>query len=194
MTTRAWHAVRDVAPEVQTLANALLNLRSTDPIGYCGTVPKSDRCQAFEGHGDLRSVVNVRDSKEPVLVSFFEDRTGQKYFMVVNLVHGKDMSKVDGVRTIRLTFDKGVASVERLNRLTGRVETLKTMATQSGSRFLNVQLEGGTGDLFKWSNGNAWALRPRSRKTPISQKASRNRIGLTGRPTPPYRLCNRPRM
>ena len=159
MTTRAWHAVRDVAPEVQTLANALLNLRSTDPIGYCGTVPKSDRCQAVEGHGDLRSVVNVRDAKEPVLVSFFEDRTGQKYFMVVNLVHGLNMSKMDGARMVRLTFDAKVDQIERLNRLTGLVETLRTRKGEADTRVLNIQIEGGTGDLFKWSNGRSWDLR-----------------------------------
>ena len=30
----SWYAVRDVAPEVQALARALLNLRSKDPVAY----------------------------------------------------------------------------------------------------------------------------------------------------------------
>ena len=97
--------------------------------------------------------------KDPILVGFFDDRARQEYFMVVNLVHGLAMSKMDGVRTVRLTFDRSVQKIERLNRLTGLVETLRTRAGKGGSRILDVQLEGGTGDLFKWANGKEWALR-----------------------------------
>ena len=104
----------------------------------------------------MRVVENPRD---PVLVSFFDDRAGQEYFMLVNLVHGRNMSKMAGRRTVRLAFTKGVTQIERLNRLTGRVETLRTAAGPGRSRILNISLEGGTGDLFKWSNGKPWALR-----------------------------------
>ena len=92
------------------------------------------------------------------MVGFFDDRAGQEYFMVVNFQHGAKMSKMDASRTLRLVFDKSVARVERLNRLTGRVETLRTSAS-AASRVLDLRLEGGTGDLFKWSNGMPWTLR-----------------------------------
>ena len=49
--------------------------------------------------------------------------------------------------------------VERLSRLTGKVEVLETTALGDKHRTLDVQLPGGTGDLFKWSNGKPWALR-----------------------------------
>ena len=154
--TRAWHAVRDVAPEVQTLARALLNLRTRDPIGYVGaTIP--DQCPPFEGHGRLDSVVNLDDPREGLLITFFDDQAGEEYFMVVNLVHGLNMSKVDGSRMVRLTFDADVDRIERLNRLTGRIETLQTNV-EGDARVLDVLLPGGTGDLFKWSNGNPWSL------------------------------------
>lgn len=39
--------------------------------------------------------------------------------------------------------------VERLNRLTGKTETLKTFPADTGTCRLTVRLEGGTGDLFK---------------------------------------------
>ena len=78
--------------------------------------------------------------------------------MAVNLAHGLNMSKVDGMRRVRLTFDKGIETIERLNRLTGLVETLKTQE-QGDARVLDAFLEGGTGDLFKWSNGKPWAMR-----------------------------------
>ena len=150
-----WFGVRDVASEVQVLGRALRNLRTKDPLGYVGWVPK--KCPAFESYGALKAVRNMKDAKEPVLVGFFDDREGQEYFMVVNLVHGLRMSKAVGSRTVRLTFDPSVTQIERLNRLTGRVETLTTRE-KAGVRILDVQLEGGTGDLFKWSNGKPWAL------------------------------------
>ena len=156
VTRPAWHAVRDVAPEVQTLARALLNLRTKDPIGYTGKTPV--RCKRFKGHGRLRAVANRDNAKESALVAFFDDQAEQEYFMVVNLKHGEKMSKTDGLQTLRLTFTDGVQKIERLNRLTGRVETLKTKA-EGSRRILDVRLEGGTGDLFKWSNGKPWALR-----------------------------------
>ena len=77
--------------------------------------------------------------------------------MVVNLVRGENMSKMDGLRTLRLSFDKDVTEVERLNRLTGLVETLSTTDGDT-ERFLDIQLEGGTGDLWKWPGGS-WDLR-----------------------------------
>ena len=159
MRTRAWWAIRDVAPEVKVLSRALLNLRTKDPIAYTGTVP--EKCKPFEGHGKLRAVANRDNPKEGVLVGFFDDQAGQEYFMVVNLKHGENMSKMDGMQTLRLTFDASAGKIERLNRLTGRVETLRTKA-DGGSRILDVRLEGGTGDLFKWSTGKRWTLREAS--------------------------------
>lgn len=174
VTNRSWFAVRDVAPEVQTLARALLNLRSKDPVAYSGGNKLWDRgapgyairpkvpfrLEAFEGHGGLKSAKVVEGEDMGVLVGFFDDKQDEEYFMVVNLAHGLNMSKLDGARTVRLTLDKGIETIERLNRLTGLIETLRTKK-EGDARVLDVQLEGGTGDLFKWSNGNPWDLRPK---------------------------------
>ena len=81
---------------------------------------------------------------ERLLVSFFDDRVVE-YFMVVNLVHGDKMSKMDGARTVRLTFDRSVTKIERLNRLTILVETLRTTKGDDDTRMLDIQLNGGTG-------------------------------------------------
>ena len=101
----------------------------------------------------------VEGEDQGLLVGFFDDKAGEEYFMVVNLAHGLNMSKMDGERTVRLVFRKSVEKIERLNRLTGRVETLETKKAGSVARILKIRLEGGTGDLFKWSNGNPWDLR-----------------------------------
>ena len=169
---RSWFAIRDLAPEVRTLARALLNLRTKDPLGYAGAAPAG--CPAFEGHGALRSVSCRDDAAEPVLVSFFDDEAGEEYFFVVNLVHGPNMSKMDCRKTLRLVFDRTVERIERLNRLTGRVEALRTRA-EGGSRVLDIHLEGGTGDLFKWATGKPWALRsPRGMRDEIPADTARH--------------------
>lgn len=164
MLNRAWYAVRDMAPEVQTLGRALLQLRPSGPVTYAGAVPANTT--AFEGDGPLRSVAATDDPEAPLAIGRFDDAAGEAYFMVVNLVRGPRMSKLDGARTVRLTWNREVQAVERLNRLTDDVETLATDATkateggETGTRILDIRLEGGTGDLFKWSNGSAWDLRP----------------------------------
>lgn len=155
--TRAWYAVRDMAPEVKTLGRVLLDLRSTGDVRYAGAV-LSGR-PPFKRRGRLVAAAVNDDPEAPLAVGFFDDRSEGEYFMVVNLAHGPRMSKLDGARTVRLTFEKDVQTIERLSRHTGRVETLATEAAEDGSRFLEFHLEGGTGDLFKWADGKPWALR-----------------------------------
>ena len=173
ITTRAWYAVRDVAPEVQNLGKVLINLRSKGHIGYLGNGELWDhpapqyrhkpsvkmQYGRFQGHEKLREVEVLEGTNRGLLVSFFDDQAGEEYFMVVNLMHGTNMSKSDGARPIRLRFTSDVQGIERLNRFSGQVETLDTKAAGESYRDLTVILEGGTGDLFKWSNGNPWAIR-----------------------------------
>ena len=174
--TRSWFAIRDVAPEVKVLSRAIVNLRPKGKIGYVGngllwdheapgypippTIPF--RNKRFVGRKALRSIKILDKDKGKknlgAMVGFLDDQGGQEYFMVVNLQHGAKMSKMDGLRTVRLVFNRSVEKIERLNRLTGRVEVLRTKGIR-GRRTLDVRLEGGTGDLFKWSNGKPWALR-----------------------------------
>ena len=137
--TRAWFAVRDVAPEVQNLAVALLNLRPKGEVGYAGNgllwdhpppswnfykpaTPRRNR--RFDGRGALKSVRVLDTQNQGAMVGFFDDQGGQEYFMVVNLQHGEKVSKMDGLRTVRLVFDPSVLTIERLNRVTSRVEVL----------------------------------------------------------------------
>jgi len=171
-TTRSWFAIRDVAPEVEVLSRAIVNLRPKGKVGYVGNGLLWDRKapgypmnpvipfrnERFEGCGALQSVEILEKEDLGALVGFFDDRSGQEYFMVVNLQHGTNMSKMDGLKTVRLVFHRTVEKIERLNRLTGRVEVLRTKG-EPGKRTLDVRLEGGTGDLFKWSNGKPWMLR-----------------------------------
>ena len=171
--TRSWFAVRDVAPEVKVLSRAIVDLRPKGKVGYVGNGLLWDRKapgyggynpvipfrnERFTGRGALRSVEILNKENLGALIGFLDDQSGQEYFMVVNLQHGKNMSKMDGLKTVRLVFNPSVLAIERLNRLTGRVEVLRTKGG-GGKRTLDVRLEGGTGDLFKWSDGKPWTLR-----------------------------------
>ena len=175
VASRAWYALRDVAPEIRNLAGALLNLRPRGDVTYAGDGrlwdhgpptysqhnPKQPlRCTRFAGHGPLQDLAVVDGTDMGLLIGFFDDEQGQEYFMVVNLAHGAGQSKMDALGTVSLRFDATVEQIERLNRLTGRVETLATRARADGDgRELVIQLEGGTGDLFKWHNGQPWHSR-----------------------------------
>ena len=151
--SRTWSAVADVAAEVDVLGAVLVHLRSTDTIGYVGTIPYG--CSAFAGHGALLSVEVVENASDPVMIAWFDDWRDQEYFMVVNLLHGLDDSQMDTQRTVRLTFDSTVEWIERLNRLTGEVEVLHTRA-DGGNRTLQLDLKGGTGDLLRYGSQRPW--------------------------------------
>ena len=171
--TDAWFAIRDVAPEVRALSRAVVNLRPKGKVAYVGngalwdqkppTYPRNNpvvpfRNERFKGRGALRSITVLDKENLGAMVGFLDDQSGQEYFMVVNLQHGPKMSKTAGLKTVRLVFNRKIQKIERLNRLTGRVEVLRIKGRR-GKRSLDIRLEGGTGDLFKWSNGNPWALR-----------------------------------
>lgn len=174
VASRAWFAVRDVAPEVQNLGRALVNLRSKGRVTYAGSGKLWDhdppryskhnredgyRSSRFAGQGALKSVRVCQENDMGLLVGFFDDEAGEEYFMVVNMMHGLHQSKTDALRTVRLTFDRNVTKIERLNRLTGEVEILATTPAKGDTVQLDVPLEGGSGDLFKWHNGQGWNLR-----------------------------------
>ena len=116
-------------------------------------------CPAFEGHGVLSLVTNVDDPEESVLTGFFDVETGEEYSMVVNLVRGPNMSKMDGAHIMRPGSDASIERIERLSRLTVVVETLCTSEDEHGVRIPGIQLEGGRGDGLKWSSGDVWDIR-----------------------------------
>jgi hypothetical protein len=171
----AWFALRDLGNEIQNIGRALVPLRTRSEVMYVGNgllwntpapvyplhnpnPPIGN--EAFTPHGALLDVQIAETNEMGAMVSFFEDEHGEEYFMIVNLQHGADVNKSDGMRKVRLVFDGAVAEVERVNRWTGNVETLSTTNDNGGTRSMHVFLEGGTGDLFKWATGEPWAFIP----------------------------------
>ena len=81
------------------------------------------------------------------------------YFMILNgLSDGTGLAS-DCSQQIRLDFDflaSGIDSLLRLSRYTGLVEEV-ALTSRGGSRYyLDLFLEGGTGDLFKFNNGGTF--------------------------------------
>lgn len=98
-----------------------------------------------------------------VIIGYFKplDRTlvgaGEEdeiYFMLVNGLKDMNASASETRQKIIVDFDfgsSGITSLQRLNRLTGVVETMPLVQLGSTTYRLEVIYDGGTGDLFKFN-------------------------------------------
>ena len=83
------------------------------------------------------------------LIGFFTDDDGGQYFMLTSLYQGPGLSADAAELTFVVAFDDGVDNIWRLNRETGIVEEISL-----DNHTLFLTLPGGTGDLFKYDNGD----------------------------------------
>ncbi len=93
-----------------------------------------------------------------VIVGHFRPLAGgtEPYFMVVNGLSSPTGSVHDATQQVRLEFDfgtSGVRSLLRLNRHRGTVEIVPLTSADGNNYFLESDLEGGAGDLYKFNNG-----------------------------------------
>ena len=81
------------------------------------------------------------------------------YFMIVNgLSDGTGLAS-DCEQRIRLDFDFGTSGIDsllRMSRETGLIEDVALVSTGGSSYYLDLYLDGGTGDLFKFNNGGTF--------------------------------------
>ncbi|MFA5866154.1 MAG: hypothetical protein WC975_15890, partial [Phycisphaerae bacterium] len=78
------------------------------------------------------------------------------YFMIVNGLNDGTGVAYDCRQQIRLDFDfgsSGITKLLRLSRQTGAVEEVALISDGGSLYHLNLVLDGGTGDLFKFHNG-----------------------------------------
>ena len=84
----------------------------------------------------------------------------ENYFMVVNGCW--DTNGTSTKQTIRLDFDFGgdtsINSLLRISRLTGEIEVVPLTLTTGNTYYLDLVLDGGEGDLFKYNNGISFLL------------------------------------
>ncbi len=80
----------------------------------------------------------------------------QTYFMVTNGLCDPNGSAAQTRQRITLNFDfgsSGITSLQRLSRTTGQVEVVELTPLGGSSYRLELVLDGGTGDLFKFNTG-----------------------------------------
>jgi len=105
---------------------------------------------------------------QDILVGFFNDDFGERYFMVQNVNHtnaGWPVSS-DAAATIRIGFDFSVVtdpgfdktSLLSLNKLTGVVETLPLTPSVGDSATIEVTLAAGDTILLKYNTGADFAM------------------------------------
>jgi hypothetical protein len=83
--------------------------------------------------------------------------TGETYFMVVNgLTETDGAAPADTRQRITLNFNfgtSGINSLQRMSRDTGQVEAVPLVSDGGASFHLDLTLDGGAGDLFKFNTG-----------------------------------------
>ncbi len=85
----------------------------------------------------------------------------ESYFMITNLLRSHSADAIAARQSIRIGFDfkdSGINSLQRLNRLTGEVEILPLIHDGGSLYHLNLILDGGTGDLFKFNTGAPFVI------------------------------------
>jgi hypothetical protein len=100
-----------------------------------------------------------------VVVGFFKplhesfdgsNYSDQRYFMVVNGLTDPTGSMIACRQRIRLNFDfgsSGITSLQRMRRSDGAVETVNLISDGGSLYHLDLDLDGGIGDLFKYNTG-----------------------------------------
>lgn len=84
---------------------------------------------------------------------------GDNYFMVLNGLSIPTGTVADAAQIVHLTFNfgaSGIDSLERLSRTTGLVEVVPLVPLGASLYHLDLTLDGGTADLFKYRGGLAF--------------------------------------
>ena len=104
--------------------------------------------------------------------------TDEDYFMIVNGCW--DNNAVTNIQNIRLNFDFGgddtINSLLKLNRNTGQVLVVPLTNITGNTYYLDLILDGGEGDLFKYNNGVGF-VNDIQIQQPLSSAVNNTKIG-----------------
>jgi hypothetical protein len=154
-TSPLYAPVASANQEILNLGKSLRHLTSTDwrflSGGVSATPAEMSAWNASAGNGliDAISIGGPSLARKDGLVGYFTDDDGDDYFMLANTYHGDSLNAAAAAVSFTITFDSAVDIIWRLNRLTGLVEQINLT-----NSILNLTLPGGTGDLFKFGDGN----------------------------------------
>jgi hypothetical protein len=144
-----------VNSEIAVLGESLRHLQSTDwrfqSGGIASTPASIEAMDANAGNGliDSVAILGTPADRRDALIGYFTDDANGEYFMLVNTFHDDSLNAAGASVDFVVQFDSSVDSIWRLNRITGLVEELNL-----SNSLLNLSLAGGTGDLFKFGDGN----------------------------------------
>jgi hypothetical protein len=177
--TTAFYQMAETNRQSRNLGPALVRLLSTDlrvimgrhgggtvnsvPAGITPNISNADTYLT----GVSATNTSGMNGNHPgdVIIGFFkvlresddgETYSNEKYFMVVNGLSDGNATAAQTQQTIRLTFNFGSSSInslQRLSRTTGTVELVPLVSEGNGVYHLDLTLDGGTGDLFKYNTG-----------------------------------------
>jgi hypothetical protein len=180
--TAAFTQIAETNRQSRNLGPALVRLLSTDlrmimgqhkiiivdldnetPNGITAGISGADTY--LTGISATNSSGNNANLRGDVIAGFFkllresddgEAYSNEKYFMVVNGLSDANATAAQTQQTIRLTFNFGssnINSLQRLSRTTGTVGLVPLVSDGGGVYHLDLTLDGGTGDLFKYNTG-----------------------------------------
>jgi hypothetical protein len=141
----------------------LINIDNSTPSGITTGISGADDYLTGVSATNISSANN--GLRGDVVVGFFkvlhesydgDSYFNQKYFMVTNGLSDGSATAAQTQQTIHLTFNfgsSGITSLQRLSRTTGQVETVSLVSDGGGVYHLDLTLDGGTGDLFKYNTG-----------------------------------------
>jgi hypothetical protein len=154
--TSMYYAAQSANPEISRLGKVLRYLnsnevryvRGTNAVGGSNPVPTGLTNWSYGAGGntlitDVRVTPGQNGTLKDGLIGFFTDDAGKKYFMLTNVYCGSSLSAAAASLNFTVTFDASVNQITRLNRSSGEQEVLNL-----SNHALNLNLPGGTGDLF----------------------------------------------
>jgi hypothetical protein len=143
--TAMYYSAKNLVPEVRRIGEVTKSLTSTGVYFQPGsgyTNPAGTTLWSSSVDSQLIDVTAV--SGQGFIIGLFKDDQNKKYFMVVNANHAAGSNAAGTAAKVSLQFASSVTSLARLNRSTGRFEIV------TPSQLANYELQGGTGDLFKY--------------------------------------------
>jgi hypothetical protein len=181
--TEAFYQLAETNRQSLNLGPSLVRLLSThvffdpgqDSAGTVHPVPAEVPQWSTASDPSYITAVNVQNlgtknggKRGDVLIGYFKplvedddgpNYTNETYFMIVNGLSTPDATVQETTQRITVDFDfgsSGINSLQRLSRTTGLVERV-ALTHLDGSKYrLELQLDGGTGDLFKYNTGAAF--------------------------------------
>lgn len=180
--TPEFYVQKEINRQVSNIGDAFLRLQSSDirfirATNVESVVQKMPFAGGFYeweyGNRPDAALTNISVTRpgfsktQDVWVGWFKpihetiDGTGtmnENYFMIVNGCW--DRNDVSSKQVIRLDFDFGtnehINSLIRISRLTGKIEKVPLIRKTGNTYCLDLVLNGGEGELFKYNNGNSF--------------------------------------